>query len=409
MFGKIMLVNCVYGTGSTGKILRDLNLGVKKRGLETIMLYARGTAPNEQNVIKLLPEWIFKLQSFLSKLTGFEYGCSPFSTKKLIQQIKRHNPDIVNLHCINANTVNVVSILEFLKKSDIPTVITLHAEFLYTGGCAHALECDKWLSGCVDCNQVDFSSRRLKWLYRKNNTEAYWQGLKMAYSGFERLFVTAVSPWLKSRALRSPFFKRENIFVIPNGVDTTIFKPVPSDYLRSILSIQPSAKVYLHVTPNFEDPLKGGKYVVEFARRINECDRNARIVIVGYKDESGNLPSNIVTVGRTADSYELAAFYSMADATILASERETFSMVTAESLCCGTPVVGFNAGGPESICTEGYTSFVKYGDVSSLVDVAQKISKDRNISEVYTPIFSKEIMAERYISIYNLFATRHHT
>ena len=49
------------------------------------------------------------------------------------------------------------------------------------------------------------------------------------------------------------------------------------------------------------------------------------------------------------DQSELAAFYSLADVTLLTSEKETFSMVCAESLCCGTPVVGFQAGAPEGI------------------------------------------------------------
>ena len=33
-------------------------------------------------------------------------------------------------------------------------------------------------------------------------------------------------------------------------------------------------------------------------------------------------------------------------------------MVTAESLCCGTPVVGFRAGGPETIAIPKYSAFV---------------------------------------------------
>ncbi len=34
-------------------------------------------------------------------------------------------------------------------------------------------------------------------------------------------------------------------------------------------------------------------------------------------------------------------------------------MVTAESLCCGTPVVGFTAGGPESIAIDAFSNFVE--------------------------------------------------
>ena len=41
-------------------------------------------------------------------------------------------------------------------------------------------------------------------------------------------------------------------------------------------------------------------------------------------------------------------------------------MMTTESLCCGTPVIEFKAGGPESIALESFSSFVEYGDIDVL-------------------------------------------
>lgn len=48
-------------------------------------------------------------------------------------------------------------------------------------------------------------------------------------------------------------------------------------------------------------------------------------------------------------------------------------MVTAESLCCGTPVVGFLAGGPESIAIEKFSAFVEYGDLNAIKESICKI------------------------------------
>ena len=53
----------------------------------------------------------------------------------------------------------------------------------------------------------------------------------------------------------------------------------------------------------------------------------------------------------------------MANLTILTSQFETFSMVCAESLCSGTPVVGFKAGAPEQISIQQYSEFVEYGKI----------------------------------------------
>ena len=55
------------------------------------------------------------------------------------------------------------------------------------------------------------------------------------------------------------------------------------------------------------------------------------------------------------------------------SQCESFSMPVLESLCCGTPVYGFKAGGPESVCPEEMkNNFVDNGDINALFEVIKK-------------------------------------
>ena len=47
-------------------------------------------------------------------------------------------------------------------------------------------------------------------------------------------------------------------------------------------------------------------------------------------------------------------------------------MPCAESLCCGTPVVGFEAGAPEQIALKDYSEFVPFGDLDQMETVLRK-------------------------------------
>ena len=94
----------------------------------------------------------------------------------------------------------------------------------------------------------------------------------------------------------------------------------------------------------------------------------------------------------------------MADATVLTSKRETFSMVCAESLCCGTPVVGFKAGAPEQIALKEYSRFVQQADVGQLVCVVENILNfpfDRvELEKEAHRTYAKSTMTEKYIELY---------
>ena len=398
---KVLLVNCVYGQGSTGKILKSLHQGLIARGWDSYVRYGRGQISSEPNVEKLASERVAQLQALASRISGYSYSCSPITTKRLKDDINQIKPNIVNLHCINANTVNIAEILEFLKRKNIPTVVTAHAEFLYTGGCGHALTCNKWKTGCGNCPQFHSPDSQLSTSYLFDRSKSYWHALEKAYSGFNDLRITGVSPWLVDRIKQSPFFSSEQVCYTPNGVDTNIFHPRLADDLRRCHGIAETAKVYLHVTPNFKMPLKGGKYILELANRINEIRPKDIVIIIGYDGSTADLPKNVIPITHTNNQEELAEYYSMADATVIASSRETFSMVTAESLCCGTPVVGFKAGGPESICRFGHASFCEYGDIVSLVKNSITIYKSKEISSIYTKEFSMDSMTRQYMSVYN--------
>lgn len=399
---NVLQINVVYNKGSTGKIVYDIHRNLVDNGIDSVVCYGRGLEINEQGIYKTAPEIVMKLQSLRSKLTGYNYAGCLLSTHNLINIIKKENPDVVHLHCLNGYFVNIYKLIRFLKNNNIKTVLTLHAEFMYTAGCGYALECEQWKTGCcIDQICPEFNKQRPKsWLFNRCNRE--WNMMKQVFSGFDNLTICPVSDWVKSRAMQSPFMSDKKIITVTNGLDTDIFKPTAFEKLKQKCKLN-NEKIILHVTPSFLSPIKGGKFVLEIANRfIND---NVKIIIVGFNGNTDDLPSNVIPVLHTSNQKELAAYYSMADVTLLTSKKETFSMICAESLCCGTPIIGFEAGAPETISISEYSQFVEYGNVNKLEDVirawlGQKEILGNEISNKAKEIYSREVMFEKYFKIY---------
>ena len=396
---KILQVNCVYNTGSTGKIMADIHRELTAQGMESVVCYGRGVRVDEPNVHKTCPELYSKANNLLTRLTGVMYGGCLFSTNKLISIIKKEQPDVVHLHCINGYFVNIYRLVTWLKKHRIKTVLTLHAEFMYTANCGHALDCEKWKTGCGHCPVRKKETRSLF----LDGTARSWKRMKKAFEGFEQdCTVTSVSPWLMERAEQSPILGSLPHVTVLNGLDTGVFRPVDGLRLRQEHAIG-DKKLVLHVTPSFSpEPghFKGGWYVLELARRMPDTV----FAVVGCRDRVEGLPHNVINVGRLEDQNQLAAWYSTADATLLTSKRETFSMVTAESMCCGTPVVGFLAGGPETIALARWSRFVPQGDTDALeralADTLGDTPDRRALAAAAGDKYSAQTMCRAFLDIY---------
>lgn len=400
---KILQVNCVYKKGSTGKIVFDIHSELLKQGIDSVVCYGRGEKTQEPHVYKTCGELYSKLNNALSRITGLMYGGCFFSTNRLLRIIRKERPDVVHLHCINGYFVNIYRMVSWLKKHRIKTVLTLHAEFMHTANCGHAFDCDRWKTGCGNCPRLRKETKSLF----LDNTALSFRKMRKAFEGFdENLIVTSVSPWLMERAKQSPILADKQHCVVLNGVDTDIFHPYDTTELRNAHGLA-EEKVIFHATAHFSaDPahIKGGYYILQLAERLKA--ENVKIFVAGTCDEGIQAPDNVIFLGKITDQTLLAKYYSMSDVTVLTSQKETFSMVTAESLCCGTPVAGFQAGGPEQIAIADYSSFVPYGALDELVKkVSEYLQKDWNaadIAEVSEKKYSRNTLCRSYLEIYSV-------
>lgn len=401
---KILQVNVVYNTGSTGKIVYDIHTELKKQNIKSVVCYGRGPEVSEENVYKICGELYSDINHFYANLSGVIYGGCIVSTNKLISVIKSEKPDVVHLHCLNGYFVNIYRLVTWLKNHKVKTVLTLHAEFMYTGGCSHALECKQWLCelGCGTEKCPLYRTDMKSWIFDRSRT--MWRRMKKAFDGFEKdLTVTSVSPWLMERASASPILRGKKHCVVLNGIDTEIFHPYDSESssdLKKELNIV-SGPVVFHATALFSDDpnhIKGGYYIIELAKRLP----NIKFVVAGaYKGEM-NLPGNIILLGKVSDKEKLARLYSMADLSVITSKKETFSMIVAESMCCGTPIIGFNAGAPETIAIPQFSAFTKHGDLDALEENLKRfLNMDFcDIAEKAFEKYSKEKMVQNYKKLY---------
>ena len=129
-----------------------------------------------------------------------------------------------------------------------------------------------------------------------------------------------------------------------------------------------------------------------------EClDLDYIFILIGVKDLNEKFPNNVIALGRTENQIELAEYYSLADIFLICSKKETFSMTCAEAISCGTPVLGFKSGAPETIFLDSI--FVDYGDIKSLKEkiINSKLDKDITRNSLYST-------KKMYYEYYNLYS-----
>ena len=393
---RVVQINGVSSSGSTGKIVTQLSEVMNKNNIENYIISSGyKERAKADNVYFCSSNLGVKLHQILGILWGNPGFHSPIATSKVISFIEKIKPDVVHLHNIYSYYLNVEHLLIFLKKSDIPVVWTMHDFWAITGHCTHfeSVGCDKWKTQCGKCLQ------KSAFPYSKffDQSKALHKKKRKIFKDWDRLNIVTVSNWVKSKVEQS-YFNDKSITTIYNGIDLNTFRKKQVNRA----SWMNNKFVILSVSMGWNYK-KGFNDFLELSKRLNDDEL---IVLVGLTDKQiETLPSNIIGIKRTANADELCDYYNMADVYVSASIEETMGMTVIEAMACGTPSVVYDKTAlPELIC-DG-CGFVCEYSVDHLYEGITKVRRQRKedfsdscISYV-SRNFNKHNQYEKYCKLY---------
>ena len=391
---KVVQINATCGYGSTGKITVDISRLLTEKNIENYVFYAENDS-NYPLGIRYANNKYLKIQALKTRVFG-NYGFqAKGATKKIIKKLDEINPDIIHLHNLHSHNVNIEMLFKYIKKNGIKTIWTFHDCWALTGGCTHFdyIGCEKWKTNCKKCPQY----RRMSWFF--NRAESLFKKKKELFSGIDLTIVTP-SEWLKGLVGQS-FLKENDVCVINNGIDLSIFTPTESDF-RKRYGLE-GKKVLLGVAMGFDGNRKGFYDFLKLAERLDE---KHVLVLVGVgENQKRSLPEGIIGIERTKNQTELARIYTAADIFVNLTYEDNFPTVNLEALACGTPVVTYRSGGSAEVADDKVAFSAEKGDLDGIISIISKIEKNEALSQKCRmraeSSFDKKYCFEKYLDLYD--------
>lgn len=369
---KLLQINPVIRANtSTGRIMQEIGELAMANGWESYIAYSYGRDGIKPCSSKLVPvgnrldvAW----HGLVTRMTDRHGLASCMVTRSFIREIERINPDIIHIHNIHGYFLNYRILFDYLAKSKVQVMWTVHDCWLYTGHCYHYsyAGCDRWKTHCGNCPQrKDFPTSWFMDRSRQNFSDK-----KAAFTSIpkERMTIVPVSEWIKGEMQQS-FLKDANFQVIHNGINLDNFRICDADDIRAKYDLG-NRHVILGVASIWMAE-KGWGDFMQMAPLLRDDEV---IVLVGVTEEQKKmLPANVIGISRTENVHQLAELYSAAVAFVNPTWQDNYPTVNLEAIACGTPVVTYRTGGSIEAVTEKTGIVVEQGDVQGLLDAVRLI------------------------------------
>lgn len=389
---KIVQINAVCGSGSTGRICVEISRLLTERNIENYILYSFGKSDYPLG-IKYSNDKYVHLNAVKSKLLG-NYGFnSHMAAKRLVAQLERIKPDIVHLHNIHGHDADLKTLFDYLAKRDIKVIWTFHDCWAFTGYCAHFdyAGCEKWRTRCGACPQKRRTSR-----FFDRSGEIY-DRKKALFGAVGDITVVTPSEWLAG-LVRESFFKDRDIRVINNGIDFDVFHPTESDF-RERYKI--GGRKLLLGAAYIWGARKGLGDLLEAVKRLGDGYVLAVVGDVG----GAELGKGVIRIPKTESQTELAEIYSAADIFVNPTKEEVLGLVNIEALACGTPVATYATGGSVECVGENTGAVVPKENIDALVGAIEKIAENtpskQECIEFAKSKFEKNACYKKYLDLYS--------
>ncbi|MDR6785781.1 glycosyltransferase involved in cell wall biosynthesis [Pedobacter africanus] len=414
---KVVHLNTYEGNGGAGRACLRLSDALNAAGTSSqVLVYFQFKPSNKTGTFSKNPfqkAWaIFHIlaERYLSKAFSKALK-TPFSLQWFGRSVVHHpevkSADIIHLHWINHGFLSPKFLAE-LDELEKPVVWTFHDSNAFTGGCHVRYSCENYHKECGSCPLLRFSGKN-------DLSHKTWLRKKKAYSELN-CHIVAPSNWMAKSVKISSLMGFREVTVIPNTIETNVFKPYVKAEAKKILKIHPDKFVMMSgFMASKNDKHKGTSYLIDalndLATRPGIVKENIELVIFGNKDhaEVPEFPFKTTFLGNINNDEHLAKCYSAADVFIAPSLEDNLPNTVMESLACATPVVAFKTGGiPDMVkhLENGYLA--EYQSAADLATGIEWLYHDENAPDIQKEArrtiltqFSEAVIAEKHQLLYH--------
>ena len=395
MYYKVLHI-CESDVGGAGIAASRLNHALQKSGIDSRMLVINKRR-TDKSVFKYLPSIYSRIIGHLpipykqnkyrrfhrNAISNYEITTYPEAVYNISNHPLVKEADIINLHWLG-NMLNYRDFFPAIKKTIVWTLHDMNP-FL---GCAHYM-------GDVMRNPDDkFMEERLK------NLKAN------AYKKCQSITIVDLCPWMQKYSSQSNAFKSRQHVIIPNSVDTGVFKLRDRLIARKALGLPADTPLIMFCCQDLNNRRKGFDLLMN---ALSELKGNYQFLVVGNPEgtEMKDYNHNMHFWGSVSDELLLSLLYSSADLFVIPSREDNLPNTMLESLCCGTPVLSFSNGGMADTITSGINGIIVDEQTSEgLIGGIKLFFKEKDnysrykISTEARQRFSPEKQAAKYDKLY---------
>src|SRR5580765_817261 len=247
---KVLHISTTDNLGGSGRSAYRVHTGLRRLGVQSRMVV--GTKVTDDPDVRPIAGSLAPIDRFFGRALGklsLQYLFYP-SSFWLLRHPWFREADVIQLYNTHGNYF-AHTVLPLLGRHR-PIVWRLSDMWPMTGHCTYSFDCERWQTGCGSCPILSDPPE----LYA-DRTAMLWRIKRWLYS-HSNLSIVAPSNWIARLAEQSPLLGRFQTRVIPNGLDTDVFRPLPREEARRILQIDPAQRVILFSAQSLSDYRKGG-------------------------------------------------------------------------------------------------------------------------------------------------------
>ena len=263
-----------------------------------------------------------------------------------LNKINKLDADIVNLHWVNAEMLSIKDIPKINK----PLVWTLHDMWAFCGS-EHISYDKRYVTGYNSENRPigEKGIQLNKWIWNLKNK--YWKN---------PINIVTPSNHMAKCVKESHLMKEWPVTVIPNTIDTEVWKPIKMKLARDIMNLPNDCPIICFGAIGINQYHKGFDILKSALRLLRNEIKDIRLVVFGQTRpvNGDDLGFPVHYAGYLNDEISLRLIYCSSNVMVVPSRFESFGQTASEAQACGTPVVAFDFSGPKDIILHKETGYL---------------------------------------------------